>query len=84
MLKLDTIARLAGLGAFGAIGGMCLAYLGFILFTSPGRSSGMDMTLTLVTWISIGGVLVALIAAHVAIGKQLLRLGKGLDKKHPL
>lgn len=84
MLKLDQIARLAGLGAYGAIAGMSAAYVGFIVLTAPTRGAGLDMTNTLVSWISVGGVLLALIAAHVAIGKQLLRLSQGLDKKHPL
>lgn len=84
MLKLNQIARLAGLGAFGAIGGMGAGFGGFILLTAPTRGAGLDMTNTLVSWISVGGVVLALIVAHVVLAKQLLRLGQGLDKKHPL
>jgi hypothetical protein len=84
MVKLEQVARLAGLGAYGAIAGMSASYVAFIVFTAPTTGSGLDMTSSVVTWISVGGVLLALIAAHIAIAKQLLRLGQGLDKKHPL
>lgn len=84
MIQLHQIARLAGFGAFGAIGGMSAGYGLFILLTRPTATSGMDLTSSLVTWIAVGGVLLALIAVHVVLAKQLLRLGQGLDKKHPL
>jgi hypothetical protein len=84
MVKLDQVAKLAGLGAYGAIAGMSAAYAAFIMFTAPTAGSGLDMTNSLVTWISVGGVLIALIAGHITIARQLLRLSQGLDKKHPL
>ena len=34
-------------------------------------------TLSVVTWLSVGLVVVALIVVHVAIGKQLLYIGSG-------
>jgi hypothetical protein len=37
----------------------------------------MMETLSVVTWISVGLVVLALIAVHVAIGKELLSLGRG-------
>jgi len=84
MLKLDQIAKLAALGAFGAIGGMVLAFGGLVLLTAPGRTGGMDPTGAAVTWIAVGGVVIALIAVHLVIARQLVRLSQGLDKKHPL
>jgi len=84
MLKLDQIWKYAGLGAFGAIGGFSAAYLGFLWLSAPTRTGGIDRISSAVSWIAIGGVLLALIAVHVVIGKQLLLLSKGLDKKHPL
>ena len=84
MPKFDQIAKLLGLGAFGAIGGFGVAYLGFIWLTAPSRTGGIDKIGAAVTWIAVGGVLLALIALHVVLGKQLLRLGQGLNKKHPL
>jgi hypothetical protein len=68
------IAKLAGLGAFGACAGLLAAYLGLIFLTRP----------MAVAWIALGGLILALIAVHVAIGKQLLLLAKGKDVKHPL
>ena len=71
------IARLAGLGAFGA----CVAFAALFAFVAyVSRSTvtgGMMTTLSVVTWISVGMVVVALITVHVAIGKQLLYLGSG-------
>ena len=40
-------------------------------------TGGMMQTLSVVTWISVGLVIVALIALHVAIGKELLSLSRG-------
>ena len=66
------IARLAGLGAFGAIGVFVLlfAYVFYISRHTP--LGGMMPALSAVTWISLTLVLLALIAVHVVIGKQLL------------
>ena len=81
---LAKIARLAGLGAYGAIAGMSAGYGFFIMLTAPSRTGGMDTTNAIVAWIGVGGVLLALIAVHIVLAKQLIRLGQGLDKKHPL
>lgn len=71
------IARLAGLGAYGA----CAAFVAlFLLIAWVSRHTplgGMMPVLSVVTWISVGLVVVALIAVHVAIGRQLMYLGKG-------
>jgi hypothetical protein len=77
-------AKLAGLGAFGAVAGLLAAYLGLVFLTRPGRLGGIDSTNAIVAWISLGGVFVALIILHVAIGRQLLRLAQGADVRHPL
>jgi hypothetical protein len=70
-------ARLAGLGAFGA----CVAFVAlfvFIAFISrPTPTGGIPLVLSWVTWISVGLVVLALIAVHVAIGRQLLRVAEG-------
>ncbi len=71
------IARLAGLGAFGA----SIAFVAlFALIASASRhtvTGGMMPTLSVVTWISVGMVVIALIVLHVALGKQLLYIGSG-------
>jgi len=81
---LPKIARLAGLGALGACGGMVAVYAGLVYLTLPKAGDGMDITNSLVAWISLAGVFAALIVVHVVIAKQLLLLGRGVDKKHPL
>ena len=77
-------ARLAGLGAFGACAGLLGLFLGLVYITRPARLSGIDGISAAVTWIALGGLFAALIIAHVAIGKQLMRLAKGSDVRHPL
>ncbi|HTL35357.1 MAG TPA: hypothetical protein VL326_19645 [Kofleriaceae bacterium] len=71
------IARAAGLGAFAA----CIAFaalFAYIVYISRGTpTGGMMPALSAVSWISIGLVVIALIAVHVAIGKQLLYIGRG-------
>jgi hypothetical protein len=78
------IARLAGLGAFGACAGLLALYLGLVFLTRPGPTAGIDRTSAMVTWIALGGLFAALIVAHIVIARQLLRLAQGADRKHPL
>ena len=78
------IAKLAGLGAFGACGGLLLLYAGLIYVSRPMFRGGIDSINAVVAWIAVGGLILALIAAHVVIGRQLLALSKGSDIKHPL
>jgi hypothetical protein len=70
------IARLAGLGAFGACAGMIALFALMIFGTRHTATGGMLPTLSIVTWISMAVVFAALIAAHIAIGKQLMHLGR--------
>jgi hypothetical protein len=74
------IARLAGLGAFAASGGLALLYLLLIYVTRPTARGGIDMINAVITWIALGGVIVALIAAHVLIGRRLLELASGASR----
>ena len=71
------LARLAGLGAFGA----CVGFIGLYIFVAylsrHTATGGMTQALSAVTWISVALVIVALIALHVAIGKELLSLSRG-------
>ena len=68
-------ARLAGLGAYGACAGMIALFAGIIFLTRHTSTGGITADLAWLTWISLAVVFVALIAAHVAIGKQLLHIG---------
>ena len=78
------IAKLAGLGAFGACAGLLALYLGLVFLTRPVARGGIDGINAAVAWISLGGLILALIVVHVAIGRQLLLLAKGEGVKHPL
>jgi hypothetical protein len=71
------IARLAGLGAFGACAGLFAIYLGLVFLTRPRASGGIDLTNAAVAWIALGGLFAALIIVHIVIGKQLLKYADG-------
>jgi hypothetical protein len=71
------IARLAGLGAFAACGGIVLLFVLFLYITRPTPWSGMDGTLRFLAWLSVAGVLLALLGVHLLIGRQLLAAAKG-------
>ena len=71
------IARLAGLGAFAASAALALLFLLLLYVTRPTARGGIDPTSAAVAWISLGGVFAALIAAHVIVGRRLLRVAQG-------
>jgi hypothetical protein len=71
------IAKLAGLGAFAACGGIALLYALFVFITRPGPSAGMDGTSRFIAWLSVAGVLLALLGVHLLLGRQLLALARG-------
>jgi len=78
------IARLAGLGAFGASAGLIALFLLIAWISRPTRTGGIDPTLAWIVWIALAGVFAALIILHVVLGRQLLRLAQGADLRHPL
>jgi hypothetical protein len=71
------IARLAGLGAFGACAGFAALYALFVFVTRPSASSGLDSTQRFLTWFTVAGVILALLLIHIVIGRQLLVVAKG-------
>lgn len=71
------MARLAGLGAFAACVGILVIFLLVSWVSRHTPQGGMLPSMAWVTWISLFVVTVLLIAAHVAIGKQLIYMGKG-------
>lgn len=71
------IARLAGLGAYAASAGIVVIFLLVSWASRHTPLGGMTDALAWVTWISLFVVTVLLIAAHIAIGKQLMYMGKG-------
>jgi hypothetical protein len=71
------IARLAGFGAFAACGGIALLYVFFLVITRPAPTSGMDGTQRFLAWLSVAGVLLALLGLHLLIGRQLIAMARG-------
>jgi len=71
------IARLAGLGALGACVGFLALFVYVAYLSRHTATGGMMPALSAVSWISLGLVVLALIAVHVAISRQLLYLGRG-------
>ena len=71
------IARLAGLGAFAASIGFVVLFALIAYASRHTVTGGMMSTLSVVTWISVGLVVIALVVVHVAIGRQLLYIGSG-------
>jgi hypothetical protein len=75
------IAKLAGLGAFAACGGIAMLYALFVYVTRPGPTAGMDGTQRMIAWLSVAGVLLALLLVHVVLGRQLLALARGESRR---
>ena len=76
------IQRQAGLGAFGAAAGILVLFAAFVWWTVPGPDTGMDWTSAVVAWISVGGVALTLIAAHVLIARVLVKAPReGVDDR---
>ena len=71
------IARLAGLGAFGACACFVALYAYVAFLSRHTATGGMTPALSAVTWISLAVVVLAMIVAHIAIGKQLLQVAEG-------
>ena len=71
------IAKLAGLGALAACAGIAALFLLFVYGTRPTESAGMDGTTRFLSWLSVAGVLLALLGVHVLLGRRLLSLARG-------
>ena len=64
--------RLAGLGAFGACGAFLLLYALLAFIATPKGSAGIDRANASIVYISVALVVLALIAVHVVLARQLL------------
>jgi hypothetical protein len=80
----NRIARLAGLGAFGASAGLLALFLLIAFVSRPTVTGGMNAATAAVVWIALGGLFVALIAVHIILGRRLLVLARGWELRHPL
>ncbi len=71
------IARLAGFGAFAACGAFVALFALFLFITRPGPASGLDPTSRVLAWLSVAGVLLAVLGVHVLLGRRLLAMARG-------
>jgi hypothetical protein len=71
------IAQLAGLGALGACAAFVALFALVAWLSAPSQYGGMMPALSGVAYISLGLVVLALIAVHVMLGRRLLDLAKG-------
>jgi hypothetical protein len=71
-MEKQRLTRLAGLGSFGAAAAHLALYGLIIYITRPTPTGGMNASMATLTWLALGGVFGALIAAHVLYGRVLL------------
>ncbi len=73
-MQLDAkTARLAAFGGYAVAVAVAVVYAAFLWVVHPVRYGGMNPAIFNVTAISVGVMCAALIAAHIAIGNQLLK-----------
>jgi hypothetical protein len=65
-------AKLAAFGAIAVALGVAAVYALVVFITIPTPSGGIDWTHAQLTWISVGGVVLVLIAIHVTYARVLL------------
>ncbi len=71
------LARLAGLAMYALSVAYVAAYLYVAYLSRSTTTGGMTPVMSVVTWISTGLVVIAIVAVHVAVGKQLTYIGGG-------
>lgn len=76
------LLRIAGLGAFAAAFGIVALFALFVWQTVPKPNSGMNISSAWVAWLSVGGVVLVLVAIHVVFGRVLLEWSRhGTDAR---
>ena len=70
----ERLSTMAALGAFGACAGLVALYALVAFLSLPG---GIDRTESIIAILSVGLVIVLLIAMHLVYGRILLRTGRG-------
>jgi hypothetical protein len=71
------LVRLAAFGALAVALGIVGIFALLVFFTTPTPTGGIDWTLAQLTWISVGGVVLALIAIHVVYARVLFGVARG-------
>jgi hypothetical protein len=74
------IARLIGLGAFGAIVVFIAIYALVVYVSVPRSTGGIDSIQAAVTWIAVGLVVLAVVGVHVVVGRGLVAYGRGVRR----
>ena len=74
------IARLIGLGAFGAILLFVAIYALVVYASVPRSTGGIDSIEAIVTWIAVGLVVLGVIGVHVVVGRGLVDYGRGVRR----
>lgn len=75
------IAKLAGLGAFGACGGIVAVYALFLYGTSASGSPGLDSPERFLSQFTVGGLLLAVVGVHVILARRLMALSRGTPER---
>lgn len=78
------IARLLGLGAYAASVAFAVLFVLLAYASRPTPVGGIDDTLAHVTWLAMGGVMLAIAVVHIGLGKQLMVIARDGDKPQPL
>ena len=68
--------QLAGLGAFAVAFGILAVYALLAYIATPTGTAGIDWANAAIVYISAGMVVLALIAVHVVLGRQLLNAAR--------
>lgn len=69
---MKTHGRLAALGGLGVSAGSLALYGLFFWIATPTPTGGIDSVHAMVTRVSVGVIIAALVAVHLAFAKQLL------------
>jgi hypothetical protein len=69
---IKTHGRLAALGAYGVCAGVVALFALFVWVAMPSPTTGIDFEHSLITVASVAVICAALIAAHVAMARQIM------------
>lgn len=76
----EKLERLAAFGAYGVCVVLLAIWVLLIVITLPRPGAvggGIDMTQAVVTWVSVGLVVITLIVVHVLFARKLLAMARG-------
>ena len=71
------IAKLAAFGAFGAVAFFLAIYVLIVVAAAPRHTGGIDWIQAIVTWISVGVAVLAIVALHIVFARGLFDIARG-------